>query len=94
MTWEEYKKQVIETDPIAGEIIKQQEVLSPIIGEIMIRQSELGLSDHELAERCGVSEATIRRMETGGVIPTMDTLIKVCRCVGLRLMVEREEIMR
>ena len=64
-------------------------MLSPIIAEMIIRRRELGLNQRELAERCGVPQSTIARMESGAVTPKLDTLIKVCRVLGLRLTVGR-----
>ncbi len=87
--WDEYKKHVRAIDPEAAKIIDETEMLSPIIAEMIIRRKELGLNQRELAERCGVPQSTIARMESGAVTPKLDTLIKVCRVLGLRLTVER-----
>lgn len=87
--WEEYKEHVKATDPRAAKTIDETEMLSPVIAEMIIRRQELGLNQRELAERCGVPQSTIARMESGAVTPKLDTLIKVCRVLGLRLTVER-----
>ena len=87
--WDEYKEHVRTTDPVAAKIIDETEMLSPIIAEIIIRRKELGLNQRELAERCGVPQSTIARMESGAVTPKIETLVKVCRELGLKLTVER-----
>ena len=87
--WEEYKEHIRATDPREAKIINETEMLSPVIGEMIVRRQELGLNQRELAERCGVPQSTIARMESGAVTPKLDTLIKVCRELGLRLKVER-----
>ena len=87
--WEEYKEHVRATDPEAAKIIDETEMLSPIIAEIIIRRQELKLNQRELAERCGVPQSTIARMESGAVTPKLETLVKVCRELGLKLTVER-----
>lgn len=87
--WDEYKEHVRATDPEAAKIINETEMLSPIIAEIIIRRKELGLNQRELAERCGVPQSTIARMESGAVTPKTETLVKVCRELGLKLAVER-----
>ena len=87
--WDEYKEHVRATDPKAAKIIDETEMLSPIIAEIIIRRQELKLNQRELAERCGVPQSTIARMESGAVTPKLETLVKVCRELGLKLMVER-----
>ena len=87
--WEEYKEHVRATDPEAAKIIDETEILSPIIAEMIIRRQELKLNQRELAERCGVPQSTIARMESGAVTPKLETLVKVCRELGLKLTVER-----
>ena len=71
--WDEYKEHVKATDPRAAKIIDETEMLSPIIAEMIIRRRELGLNQRELAERCGVPQSTIARMESGAVTPKLDT---------------------
>ncbi len=87
--WEEYKEHIRATDPRAAKIINETEMLSPVIGEMIVRRQELCLNQRDLAEKCGVPHSTIARMESGAVTPKLDTLIKVCRELGLRLKVER-----
>lgn len=87
--WEEYKEHIRATDPREAKIINETEMLSPVIGEMIVRRQELGLNQRDLAEKCGVPHSTIARMESGAVTPKLDTLIKVCRELGLRLKVER-----
>jgi predicted transcriptional regulator len=87
--WDEYKKHVRAIDPEAAKIIDETEMLSPIIAEMIIRRKELRLNQRELAERCGVPQSTIARMESGAVTPKLETLLKVCREMGLKLTVER-----
>ena len=67
----------------------ETEMLSPIIAEMIVRRKELGLNQRELAEKCGVPQSTIARMESGAVTPKTETLLKACRELGLRLTVER-----
>ena len=87
--WDEYKKHVRAIDPEAAKIIDETEMLSPIIAEMIVRRKELGLNQRELAEKCGVPQSTIARMESGAVTPKTETLLKACRELGLRLTVER-----
>ena len=87
--WDEYKEHVRATDAVAAKIIDETEMLSPIIAEMIVRRKELGLNQRELAEKCGVPQSTIARMESGAVTPKTETLLKACRELGLRLTVER-----
>ena len=67
--WDEYKEHVRATDAVAAKIIDETEMLSPIIAEMIVRRKELGLNQRELAEKCGVPQSTIARMESGAVTP-------------------------
>ena len=87
--WDEYKEHVRATDAVAAKIIDETEMLSPIIAAMIVRRKELGLNQRELAEKCGVPQSTIARMESGAVTPKTETLLKACRELGLRLTVER-----
>lgn len=44
-----------------------------------------GLTQEELAESCGLSADTIRRLEQGSFSPSLDTLRKLCMGLDLRL---------
>ena len=44
-----------------------------------------GLTQEELAESCGLSADTIRRLEQGSFSPSLDTLRKLCKGLDLRL---------
>jgi transcriptional regulator with XRE-family HTH domain len=43
-----------------------------------------GMTQERLAERCGLSADTIRRLEHGAFSPSLDTLTKLC--AGLRIL--------
>lgn len=44
-----------------------------------------GYTQGDLADRCGLSTDTIRRIERGGFSPSLDTLHKLCQGLQLRL---------
>lgn len=48
-----------------------------------------GLSQRELASRAGVAQPAVARIETGGVIPRIDTLERLLRACGHTLEVTR-----
>ena len=47
-----------------------------------------GLTQRELAERMGTSQAAIARLEAGGVSATLATLHRVASAIGVELRVE------
>jgi transcriptional regulator with XRE-family HTH domain len=44
-----------------------------------------GLTQEQLADRCGLSSDTIRRLEHGAFSPSLDTLTKLCEGLSLSL---------
>lgn len=56
-----------------------------IAAEISMKRQELGISQKELAEKLGVTQALVSRWETGGVNFTLSTLVKIACTLGLEL---------
>jgi transcriptional regulator with XRE-family HTH domain len=56
----------------------------------VIREARLraGLSQYELAERCGRKRGVIARWEQGTVAPSVETLIELVRACGFDLPLE------
>ena len=54
------------------------------------RQSA-GLTQGQLAERIGIAQASVARLERRGANPTVSTLQRVLRATGHRLKIEAEE---
>ena len=53
--------------------------------KIRALRSEMGLSQEELARRCGVSRQTINAIEKGDYNPTIRLCISICRALGKTL---------
>lgn len=53
---------------------------------------QMGLSQAQFAEKCGVSREQICRYETGKLVPDLKTLIKIKNGIGITLdeLVEEE----
>ena len=88
MTWEEYKKEVKNTDPDAKEILEEAEIKSQIITAMIHRRNDLGLSQRDLAEMCGIPQSSVARIEIGRTMPKLDTLIKIFSQLGLSLNIQ------
>ncbi len=67
------------------------------VRELIIRTREKsGLTQKELAKKCGLTQANISNIEKGVTRPTIDSLKKIADAMGRRLVVEfgdREVIM-
>lgn len=88
-TWEGYKQKVRSSDnKQAKQDLQDMEELSALMSTIIRRRQELGLSQRDLAKRCGMPQSSIARMETGITFPRVDTLAKVLKELGLTLTVQ------
>lgn len=52
------------------------------------RRADMGLSQRELAERCGTTQSAIARLERGGRPPRIDTLLRIAEALQCELVVE------
>ena len=84
-TWDDYKKEVRETDPAAAADLDVSVGFTKVMGTIIMRRQELGLSVDELAEKSGVSASTITRIQNGSVTPNIGTVIRILKAMGLML---------
>ena len=55
------------------------------MASLIRRRQELGLSQRALAERCGIPQSSVVRMETMKTRPKLDTLIKITQALNLKL---------
>ncbi|MTH54246.1 helix-turn-helix domain-containing protein [Bacillus mangrovi] len=78
MDWADFKKQITSLDQSEIEQIE-------LVAQLIIRRKTLGLTQRELAERTGLKQAAIARLEREGAIPRLDTLEKVAKALGLKL---------
>ena len=83
MTWEDYKKEVKSIDPVAKDILEESEMKASVIAAMIKRRNELGLSQRELAEKCGIPQSSVARIELGQTAPKLDNLIKIFLQLGL-----------
>ncbi|MBZ4669394.1 MAG: transcriptional regulator, family [Defluviitaleaceae bacterium] len=88
MTFEEYKKKAFAEDP---ELYKEYKALEPeyeIIRQIIKARNELNLTQKELAEKIGIKQSNISRLESGNYNPSLDFLKKVAQGLGKELHIE------
>ena len=52
------------------------------------RRTAMGVSQRELAERCGTTQSAIARLERGGRPPRIDTLLRIADALNCDLVVE------
>lgn len=67
------------------------EMLADIISQMIERRQEIGLSQRDLAEKCGIKQSAIARLEKMRTVPQLDTLTKLLKPLGLKLAVIPDE---
>jgi len=78
--WSDIKKEI---RSISDAEKMQIEIVADLVDEIRDKREELGLTQRDLAKRTGLKQSAIARMESGGVIPRLDTILRVALALGL-----------
>ena len=71
MTWNEYKEEVKQADPVSKEILEEAEAEASIISAIISRRAELGLSQRDLANLCNIPQSSVARIESSKTTPRL-----------------------
>lgn len=83
-TWEDYKNYLKQLNEEERHNIEEIEEMSNIISSIINRRQELGVTQRELAKRCGIPQSSVARIETLKTTPKLDTLLKIMQALNLR----------
>lgn len=86
-TWEDFKKQLKNDNSM--QFIEEMETLAIIVSAIIERRRELGYSQRELADICGIPHSSVARIESCSVRPNVETIIKIMKPLGLTLSVSQ-----
>lgn len=86
-TWEDYKNHVKAVSEEERRNMEEIEEVSDIVSSIIRRRQELGISQRTLAERCGIPQFSVARIETLKTTPKLDTLVKLLQALNLKLQV-------
>ena len=86
-SYKDYKKKALQTQ----EIKKEYDDLAPeydIIQAMIDARKSQNLTQKELSERTGITQADISRIENGSRNPSLNMLKKLAKGLGMRLRVE------
>lgn len=86
-TWENYKDHVKTVDANTSVDIKVAENIASIVGAMIDKRNELGITQRQLAEMCGIPQSSVARIESYKTTPNLDTLLKIMQPLGLTLSV-------
>jgi predicted transcriptional regulator len=73
------------------EFAAEYEALQPereYIRAMLSARNDMGLTQQQLAERCGIRQSNISRIENGTSSPTVATLQKIAAGMGKKLRIE------
>ena len=65
--------------------IEAAEKTIKIINKIVESREALGLTQRDLAKKCGIQQPALARIETCKVIPKLNTIIKIAEAVGVKV---------
>lgn len=65
--------------------MNELEAVAQFVNAIHQRRVELGWTQKELAERVGLHQESVARIENGGTVPRLDTVIKLALAMGMKL---------
>lgn len=91
-TWDDYKTNAKAIDQDSKKQIEEIELLAAIIGELIERRQEMGYTQRDLARECGMPQSSVARIESCKMIPKLDTVIRLMKPLGLKLIIEHETI--
>lgn len=86
-TWDDYKTHVKSISEKERRNMEEIEEVTDIVSSIIRRRQELGISQRMLAERCGLPQSSVARIETLKTTPKLDTLVKLMQALNLKLQV-------
>ena len=88
MDMNEYKKRAFEADP---ELYEEYRALAPeyeLIKQIIQARAELNLTQQQLADRVGIKQSNISRLERGRYNPSLVFLKRIADGLGKELHIE------
>ena len=92
LTYDEVKENLKSLGDSEREIVETADQISEVINAIVKARDAQGLTQKQLAEKCGMKQSAIARMESMQSIPRLDTIIRVANCLKLKLSVESKYV--
>jgi len=88
LNFKEYKEQAFKKDPALLDEYKALQPEYEIIKQIIQARTEQNLTQKELADKIGIKQSNISRLESGSYNPSLDFLKKVADGLGKELHIE------
>lgn len=88
MDFEQYLKQELENDCALRDEFNALQPEYEIIRKLIKTRIEYGLTQKELAKKCGIKQSNISRLESGKANPTIKFLQKIAKAMDADLFIE------
>jgi len=88
MNFNEYKKRAFEADPALYDEYKALAPEYELIKQIIQARTEQNLTQQELADKIGMKQSNISRLESGHYNPSLEFLKKIAGGLGKELHIE------
>ena len=88
MDFEQYLKQELENDSALRDEFNALQPEYEIIRKLIETRIEYGLTQKELAKKCGIKQSNISRLESGKSNPTIKFLQKIAKAMDTDLFIE------
>lgn len=83
LTFDEALEQIKAEGVKEKETIECAEKTAEVINKLVAARIESGMTQRELAKKCGMKQAAIARIESFQVVPRLDTLVRIANCLGV-----------
>ena len=84
-TLDQYIDELKERSPREREKLERAERSFDLIGQLLVLRLEAGMTQTELANRSGMRQSEISKIENGRINPTMETLEALGVALGVQL---------
>ena len=81
-TWEQARNEITSITEEEKQEIRQ---MAQLVARIIERRQALGLTQKQLAERAGLKQEAVARLESARTMPRVDTLLRVSNSLNLHL---------
>lgn len=88
MDFEQYLKRELENDSALRDEFNALQPEYEIIHKLIEARIEYGLTQKELAQKCGIKQSNISRLESGKANPTIKFLKKIAKALDADLFIE------
>lgn len=94
-TFNDYKQEIKAKSEESRKVLEATEKVVQLVSLVAARRIAQGLTQQQLAEKCGLKQSAIARFEGVESIPRSDTLIRIAEALQLELtLTEKTEMHR